>query len=225
MEITISLLPQGVTAIKDNLQTPSIEHKKFTLNGLHRFRIDHPNPVIDLCAFNVSGLFSEIFSEHAVRHFFLSEYWLPTDDQREILRAIEPIVMVGYPNGLWDQSNNLPVVRNGLTASHPLVSWNGKREFLIDAACFPGSSGSPMFHFQDGMYRSKGDSYSPGTAISLLGILWGGPLISIEGRIDRRELPTSMNDVPVISTMMNLGFAIRSDAINDLKPLITRGIS
>ena len=53
--------------------------------------------------------------------------------------------MIGYPDGIWDSVNNLPVIRKGITATHPHISWNGKTEFLTDIASFPGSSGSPYF--------------------------------------------------------------------------------
>lgn len=52
--------------------------------------------------------------------------------------------MVGYPDGIWDEFNNQPIVRRGITATHPKNDFNGKGEFLIDAVCFPGSSGSPV---------------------------------------------------------------------------------
>ena len=51
--------------------------------------------------------------------------------------GLEAIVMVGYPNGLWDKTNNLPIFRKGVLASDYKYDWNGKKEFLIDALCFP----------------------------------------------------------------------------------------
>ena len=61
------------------------------------------------------------------------------------LNAVEEIMMIGYPNGLWDAKNNLPIVRRGITGTPAFVDYNDKPEFVIDAACFPGSSGSPVF--------------------------------------------------------------------------------
>jgi len=57
--------------------------------------------------------------------------------------------MIGYPNGLWDHVNNLPLIRRGITASHPGVDYqiegqNGPGVTVIDMACFPDSSGSPV---------------------------------------------------------------------------------
>jgi len=44
--------------------------------------------------------------------------------------------MIGYPSGLWDTKNNLPIVRKGITATTPYFDYNGKREFLVDIAAF-----------------------------------------------------------------------------------------
>ena len=154
-----------------------------------------------------------------LRHMFLDESWLPSEDIRSLLRPVEKIVMVGYPNGLWDQTHNLPIVRDGLTASHPLLNWNGVQQFVVDAACFPGSSGSPVFLLEDGIYRTT-VGYTPGTRVALLGILFGGPLLTMEGRLEQRPIPTSVNEVPVFNAMMNLGYVVRTDAILDLKELL-----
>jgi len=54
------------------------------------------------------------------------------------LSAIEDIIMIGYPDGIWDSINNQPIIRRGITATQPKNNFNGKQEFLIDAACFPG---------------------------------------------------------------------------------------
>lgn len=64
--------------------------------------------------------------------------------------------MIGYPNGLWDSQNNLPIIRRGITATSVKKDYNGKKEFLIDAAVFPGSSGSPVFIFNEGSYSVPG---------------------------------------------------------------------
>ena len=63
--------------------------------------------------------------------------------------------MIGYPIGLIDEYNNKPIVRKGITATTYNIDYNGKKEFLIDIACFPGSSGSPIFIRRDGLGIAK----------------------------------------------------------------------
>jgi hypothetical protein len=120
--------------------------------------------------------------------------------------AIQDILMVGYPIGISDEINNLPVVRKGITSSHLRKNFQNKPEVLIDAACFPGSSGSPVF------LRQKPESNFFST--KLLGILWGGPQHTVTGniicegnKIKCEEIPTTYAVTQIPS---NLGFVIKS---------------
>lgn len=65
--------------------------------------------------------------------------------ENESFDAIEDVLFVGYPNGIFDQKNHLPIMRKGITASPLEVDFNGGKKFIIDAQVFPGSSGSPVF--------------------------------------------------------------------------------
>lgn len=47
----------------------------------------------------------------------------------------------------------------------------------------------------------------------------------IEGAITQREVPTSVEDIPVMNAMMNLGFAIRFDALFDIKTKVLAQIN
>lgn len=68
---------------------------------------------------------------------------------------LEELVMVGYPIGLSDTRNNYPIFRKGYTSAHPAVDFNDDGIGLVDMACFPGSSGSPIFILNEGGYRDK----------------------------------------------------------------------
>lgn len=57
--------------------------------------------------------------------------------------------------GLSDTRNNYPIFRKGYTSAHPAVDFNDDGIGLVDMACFPGSSGSPIFIFNEGSYRDK----------------------------------------------------------------------
>ena len=86
----------------------------------------------------------------------LSQGVIGSPEALSSLAPIEDITMIGYPNGLWDEVNNLPIVRRGITATSANGKYQGKTEFLIDAACFPGSSGSPVFVYNNGSYGGFG---------------------------------------------------------------------
>lgn len=125
--------------------------------------------------------------------------------------------MVGYPNGIWDQKHNMPVLRRGITATHPNLDWNGRPEFLIDAACFPGSSGSPVFLFNMGGYSTKSGGMVIGTGrIKLLGVLYAGPQHTVTGEIKIVPVPTADRPIAVSSIPNNLGMIIKANKLNEL---------
>ena len=79
----------------------------------------------------------------------LGEDIIWSNEKLNELTAVEDVFMVGYPNGLWDEKNNLPLIRKGITASHPAIDFNRLGIGVVDMACFPGSSGSPIFILMD----------------------------------------------------------------------------
>jgi hypothetical protein len=192
----------------------AITHR--TVNARIASKAEHPGPV-DLCGVNV-GFLTNILESEGLRlhHAYLSQDMLLDTNTRSYMRAAEPVVMVGYPQGIWDSVNNAPVIRRGITATHPFVAYEGRNEFLIDAACFPGSSGSPVFLFEDGWYRSGPDSATPGTRIGLLGVLYAGPQMNREGRLVPAPIPHGVLPVPVTSIPINLGYVINADEIDAL---------
>jgi hypothetical protein len=145
----------------------------------------------------------------------LDKSLLPTDHDLWNLVGAEQIVMVGYPNGIWDEVNNFPVFRRGIMASHPALDWNGKPEFLIDAACFPGSSGSPVLLLDLGAFYSKQGMNVASSRIKLMGILYAGPQLTVTGEIEIVTVPTKLRPVAVSEIPINLGIVIKAFKIQE----------
>lgn len=80
---------------------------------------------------------------------------IPNVKAIEEIDLIETVTFFGYPNGIWDTANFLPIARRGVTATPISIDFQGKKQFLIDASVFPGSSGSPVFIINTGMYTNK----------------------------------------------------------------------
>ena len=94
--------------------------------------VDRPSSAdIDIAAFPLNPIF-KLLSERGVNPFFsiVDAKLLPENSPFGDLNAIERILFVGYPNGVYDAINNLPVIRSGITATPPGVDYGG----------FPGSS-------------------------------------------------------------------------------------
>ena len=52
--------------------------------------------------------------------------------------------MAGYPEGHYDETNNLPLVRQGSMASFYGFRFKGRSYFEVDARLHRGTSGSPV---------------------------------------------------------------------------------
>lgn len=104
--------------------------------------IRHPDEDIDLCVIVITGVLENIKKNGTQLYFkFLDSSLIPNNQQWDALTPIEEIIMIGYPNGIWDSVNNLPISRKGITATHSAVDYEGKTQFVIDASVYPGSSG------------------------------------------------------------------------------------
>lgn len=103
---------------------------------------EHPDKDVDIAIIECTGLF--ISFNQQLYFKYVSYDMLATFDETELTVA-ENVYFIGYPDNRYDAKNNLPLVRNGMIASHPKLDYNGKPVFIIDAQVFPGSSGSPVY--------------------------------------------------------------------------------
>lgn len=110
----------------------------------------HPDPDVDLACVNVSHFTHTDAYVHVLHDKFLN----PIDYEK--IAPGSDVIFVGYPEGLYDPVNNLPLIRKGSIASMPNVDFNGKGQIIIDAQIFPGSSGSPVFVAWDNKYSLLG---------------------------------------------------------------------
>ena len=95
---------------------------------------------------------------------------LPSTKDINDFSAIEEITFIGYPSAIYDTTNRIPVIRQGITATPIWNDFKGEKVFLIDAGVFPGSSGSPVFIYNRGAYPIK-DGITIGSRIKFVGIL------------------------------------------------------
>lgn len=211
--LTISFyLPlQTTEGVKNN--------ERVNISDFQKAWIKHPNPDIDLGIIPLAFILNHLeLQGKNVDYVALNKGIIPTKQQISEFSAIEDIIMIGYPNGLWDEVNNKPIVRKGITATHPKYDLNGKKEFFIDAACFPGSSGSPVFILNEGTFLGENGGINIGKRLYLLGILKSGPQNPTQGVIVNTNYPIITN-IP-----NNLGCVIKAEELcrfeDDLKERI-----
>jgi S1-C subfamily serine protease len=132
----------------------------------------HPGPEIDVAVLPL-GLALDQLVALGHRPFFraVPESHDPYDAVVKELDALERVIFIGYPAGLYDSANLTPIARQGLTATPIALDYNGLPAFLIDAAVFPGSSGSPVFLFDRGTVVDRAGDVTIGSRFYLLGVL------------------------------------------------------
>ncbi|MBN3175962.1 trypsin-like peptidase domain-containing protein [Pectobacterium brasiliense] len=177
----------------------------------------HPDSDVDLCAIPVGPVLSEIYKmgKEPKLFYFDDKCCYEKHKSKNSLGGLEEVYMTGYPNGLWDHENNKPITRKGITATNIKSDWQGKKEFLIDMACFPGSSGSPVYIYNDGTF-TEGESIVAGTRLILLGILYAGPQIVASGEIKVVDVPAVQKAYVTTNMMLNLGIIIKAEKLDFL---------
>lgn len=210
-----------MTTSDQNGAPVNTNHFTVTLPNLQTFIRQHPDKDVDLCALPLAPILR--FAESKGTRLFYRTFeqnLIPSKQQLDELNALEDILMIGYPNGIWDKVNNMPILRRGSTATHPCIDYEGKKEFMIDAACFPGSSGSPVLIFNSSGYTTKNGSVIMGSPrILLMGVLYAGPQHTATGEIKVINVPTFQQPVAFSRIPNNLGVVIKAERILELEQL------
>ena len=126
---------------------------------------------LDLIAVPLAGVSNE-FQKKNINLFYrtVDQRMIPNGEQIDSFAAIEDITFIGYPSGLYDNVNKLPIIRRGITATPIWNNFKGEESFLIDAGVFPGSSGSPVFIYNQGSYPIK-DGIAIGNRLLFVGVI------------------------------------------------------
>ena len=203
-------------------------HLHIALDNFEQRWIPHPDPQVDLCVMPINSLLQE--ADAAGHRFFcvtLDRSLIPTQTELDDLGALEDVIMIGYPNGIWDPANNMPIIRRGATATHPNLDYEGRKEFMIDAACFPGSSGSPVFLYNTNGWSHRNGGMTMGSLrIKLLGLLYAGPQYTTTGEVKIITMPTQQRTIAISMIPNNLGLIIKSTRLLEmddvLRPILAR---
>ena len=171
----------------------------------------HPDNEIDVAVLPISAAANQIRGKGFDPYYFrIVQSAIPSDEQIRRIDAVAEVLMVGYPSGLYDHVNNLPIVRRGITATPVSVDYEAKPVFLIDASVFPGSSGSPVFFYNlSGVWRSPTGTLEYGQPyVYLLGILGSGYYRDAHLALGRKPISTDRQ-----SEMIDLGVVYKARTI------------
>ena len=209
------------TNANDNNEPINDKYFNVKIDNFESYWKKHPDKSVDICAMPIQPFIAAAM-QNKQKPFYvaLPKTFIPSDDQVNDLSTMEEIIMIGYPNGIWDKFNNKPIFRKGITATHPALDYDQRKEFMIDAACFPGSSGSPVFLLNENGFRDKkGNVFMGQVRIFLLGTLYAGPQQTISGDIQIVNVPVVQKPIALSAIPINLGLIIKSKRIFELEKL------
>lgn len=183
-------------------------------NDFEKIWFGHNNPNIDIAIAPIVPFLNELKKEN-INIFFKAIpliYALKQENIKEV-DAIEDILIIGYPNGIYDKKNLLPIVRKGITATPANIDFEGKPIFLIDASIFPGSSGSPVFICNTGGTSKQGYDKQSKTRFIFMGIVASVFIKQDINKIEIINIP--VKDIPFVKTsqMLDLGVVFKSHCI------------
>lgn len=183
----------------------------------------HPDPNVDLAIMLIRHILIGMYNQTQKPLFYRSiNVNQIADLSDEKFDALEEVLMVGYPNGLWDEVNNRPIFRRGVTATDPKVNYQGLPMFLIDCACIQGSSGSPIVSVHKGLVIDKHGKplRITGETFELLGIQCAMPIKKQMANIEVVNVPTAKKIYADVTIPINLGYIIKAEKLKDFIPIL-----
>lgn len=191
----------------------------------HGFRLDiqdwpqawfgHPSPEVDIAVVPFLPLEAHIKQQSTIDLFYrcVDSSMLPSEDQLAQFDAIESVTFIGYPNGIWDSTNLIPVARRGTTASPITVDFEGTPRFVIDASVFGGSSGSPVFILNQGMYTDKRGNTVLGSRAIFVGVVAAVFFRTELNQIITVPVPTQTRPMVQQREMIDLGIVFKARTV------------
>ena len=193
-----------------------------TVEDFEKAWILHPEGSVDLCIMPIAEIHKMVQSNGINLHYTaLCVDDIPSDqDLKDNYSRVEDITIVGYPDGIWDAANNMPIVRKGITATALQLDFNNAPKFLVDAAIYGGSSGSPVFVFNQGSYSPANGGLVAGSRIKLVGIIHAVAQHTVTGDIRIIDVPVSKAPIVATNIPNNLGVAIHARKLKDFEDML-----
>jgi hypothetical protein len=208
-----------LTAVGDNDQPIIGTPVEYVGTDFEQAWRGHPDPTLDLCILPLNQMFdSAQKAGHPGTYLrsFSNEH-LVTPESIDKIDAVEEILFIGYPIGLFDRVNLTPIVRRGITATPIHLDYEGKPKFLIDAAVFPGSSGSPVIICSIAPYVDSSRVLHMGDLrFHLLGIVSDQISRNQLGQLVPMPIPTANGIGVIVPEALNLGIVVKASALAEL---------
>ncbi|EKF9518765.1 trypsin-like peptidase domain-containing protein [Vibrio cholerae] len=206
----------GITFIKQDSGKPKLgESFRIDFDNFENWWSGHPDKDVDIAVMPLVPLLEFMKANHNVDVFFksISSENIPTAADIAEIDALEEVVFVGYPNGIWDNKNYTPIIRKGTTATPYALDFEGSKKFIIDASVFGGSSGSPLFLLNSGTYTRKDGRTVVGSRFFFLGVVAAVFFKRSVNDIVSLPIPTSSKHVVIDQEMIDLGIVYKAETV------------
>ncbi|MBS3936066.1 MAG: trypsin-like peptidase domain-containing protein [Sulfuritalea sp.] len=170
----------------------------------------HPDASVDLAVLPLRPLEAHI-REQGGEIFYqaIDGRLIPDGATVTNLDALEQVIFVGYPSGVWDKANLMPILRRGTTATPVFLDFEARPEFLVDAAVYPGSSGSPVFLYDSDTIAQRGAA----RRFLFLGVVAAVFFKEESNHLVSAPIPASQQTAVYSSEMIDLGLVIKSSQV------------
>ena len=188
------------------------ERFQININDFSHAWFLHPNPDVDLAIIPLRPLEQAARDQGAELYYHaIDSHLVPDAAALRALDALEQVIFIGYPSGVWDQVNLMPIMRRGTTATPMELNFEGRPEFLIDAAVYPGSSGSPVFVYQPDSLRSA--QSGGGKKFLFAGVVAAVFFREEANHLVAAPVPANNRSMVMGSEMIDLGLVIKSESV------------
>jgi hypothetical protein len=176
--------------------------------------VGHPDPSIDVAVTNVSDMINELMSTERPPFIrVIEESAIPNEERvSNFIGPLENVIIIGYPDGIWDSVSILPIARQGMTATPYYIDFMGRPQFLIDASIFPGSSGSPVFICSFGTHHDRKGNVYVGSRADFLGLVCS-VFSSDDGELEIIDIPTLRLPVYKQPQRLDLGVVLKASTV------------
>jgi hypothetical protein len=166
----------------------------------------HSDQRVDLAAMRLGPVVHHVNQRgHHVYFTGISTRWLAGPEEFRLIDAMDEVIFVGYPSGIYDAVNNLPIIRTGSIATLPQTDYNGNPEFLIDASVFPGSSGSPVLIYNRPPWLRKDGQLMNRERLLFLGVVKQVHYRTDEPAVERAKEDATTRQFVTTTEMIDLG--------------------
>lgn len=113
-------------------------HVRVSIPKFEQQWVQHPDAQVDLAIFPCANVLKELID--AGRKIFwrsLDQSLVPTSDELRSYMPVEDVLVIGYPDGISDITNNAPVFRRGITATSPYLDFFGEERVFDRRGNFP----------------------------------------------------------------------------------------